>query len=132
MRLQDRIHDTVMQDLDRKKKRSEAIQKRAKANQWGVTAQDEILEDELQGGDTDGLHWARTETQTLEKTRDSFHSLLDDLLSSLDDLNKRHVADVGYLLFRIVGTNQYYERKRLAAEQSAIMRETKVGDAVTT
>ena len=125
MSCQDRIHDTVMQDLDRRRKRADAIQKRTKANQWGVTAQDEQL---LQGDseDADGFLWSRTEAQTLEKTRDSFHSLLDDLLTSLDDLNKRHVADVGYLLFRLVGTNQYYERKRLAAEQSAVMRETKV------
>ena len=70
--------------------------------------------------------WARTEVATLAHTRDSFNALLDELLSSLDDLDRRHIADVGYLVFRLVGTNQFYERRRKIVEEQAIVNGSKV------
>lgn len=71
--------------------------------------------------DAEGLQWSRVEGQTLERTRDAFHALLDDLMTSLDELNRRHAGDrdIGYLLVRLVGTNQFYERKRRQAEEAA-------------
>jgi hypothetical protein len=74
--------------------------------------------------DVEGLEWARTEAQTLQRTGDAFHGLVDDLLTSLDDLNRRHVGDISYLLVRVVGTNQYYERKRRQAEEVAANKVT--------
>jgi len=70
--------------------------------------------------------WARTEVAALVHTRDSFNALLDELLSSLNDLDRRHIADVGYLVFRLVGTNQFYERRRKIVEEHAIVNGSKV------
>jgi hypothetical protein len=43
--LQNRIHETMMQDLERKRKRQDAISKRTKAQQWGVTGVDEAADE---------------------------------------------------------------------------------------
>jgi len=43
--LQDRIHETISIDLERKKRRDDAVYKRTKANQWGVTGEHGVEDD---------------------------------------------------------------------------------------
>ena len=76
--------------------------------------------------DEEDAAWARSEVASLVHTRDTFNALLDELLTSLNELDRRHVADVGYLVFRLVGTNQFYERRRRIAEEQALLSGSKV------
>ena len=128
---QDRIHETIAADLERRKKTEDAAYARTKANQWGITGQPshsahaQSRAGASLGGSEADIAWSRTELAALERTRDAFAALLDELLVSLDELNRRHVADVGYLVFRLVGTNQFYERRRQLAEVQAAASGTK-------
>jgi hypothetical protein len=143
---QDRINETVLLDLERKKKRDDAVGKRTKANQWGVSEQHGLDQSVRHASipldssvgkflivclkclqrDEEDAAWARSEVASLVHTRDTFNALLDELLTSLNELDRRHVADVGYLVFRLVGTNQFYERRRRIAEEQALLSGSKV------
>lgn len=41
--VQNRIHEAMLQDVERRRKRQEIISKRTKAQQWGVTSVDEAV-----------------------------------------------------------------------------------------